>query len=101
MKQIVKDALILTAITLISGCLLGLVYEITKEPIAGKTVVLTLNKSVQTATQDALESVIRDQQSKGGTVKAGAAVMMNIKTGDNVILLTGKYEEKKEAAPAE
>ena len=34
MKQIVKDALILTAITLISGCLLGLVYEITKEPIA-------------------------------------------------------------------
>lgn len=34
MKKIVKDALILTAITLIAGCLLGLVYEITKEPIA-------------------------------------------------------------------
>lgn len=34
MKKIVKDALILTAITLISGCLLGLVYEITKDPIA-------------------------------------------------------------------
>lgn len=34
MKQIVKDAIILTVITLISGCLLGLVYEITKEPIA-------------------------------------------------------------------
>ena len=33
MNKIIKDALILTAITLISGCLLGLVYEITKEPI--------------------------------------------------------------------
>ena len=34
MKQIIKNALILTAITLVSGLLLGLVYEITKEPIA-------------------------------------------------------------------
>ena len=34
MNKIIKNAMILTAITLISGCLLGLVYEITKEPIA-------------------------------------------------------------------
>ncbi len=34
MKDMVKNTLILTAITLISGLLLGLVYEITKEPIA-------------------------------------------------------------------
>lgn len=34
MKKIVKDALVLTMITVISGVLLGLVYEITKEPIA-------------------------------------------------------------------
>lgn len=33
MNKIIKNAMILTAITLISGCLLGLVYEITKEPI--------------------------------------------------------------------
>ena len=33
MKKIVKDALILFAITLIAGVLLGLVYKITKEPI--------------------------------------------------------------------
>lgn len=33
-KKIVKDALILTAFTLILGFVLGLVYEITKEPIA-------------------------------------------------------------------
>ena len=34
MKNIMKNTLILTAITLVSGILLGLVYEITKEPIA-------------------------------------------------------------------
>lgn len=33
-NTIVKDAAILTAITLIAGLLLGFVYEITKEPIA-------------------------------------------------------------------
>ena len=34
MKKIIKNTAILTAITLVAGCLLGLVYEITKEPIA-------------------------------------------------------------------
>lgn len=34
MNKIVKNALILMAITLVSGTLLGLVYEITKDPIA-------------------------------------------------------------------
>lgn len=34
MKKIVKDALILTLITLIAGCALGIVHEITKNPIA-------------------------------------------------------------------
>lgn len=34
MKQIIKDSLILFAITLIAGLLLGGVYEITKKPIA-------------------------------------------------------------------
>ena len=34
MKKIVKDALILFAITLIAGVLLGFVHELTKEPIA-------------------------------------------------------------------
>ena len=33
-QKIIKNTLILTAITLISGLLLGFVYEITKEPIA-------------------------------------------------------------------
>lgn len=34
MKSMIKDAAILFAITLISGLLLGIVYEVTKEPIA-------------------------------------------------------------------
>ena len=34
MKNIIKNTAILTAITLVAGILLGLVYEITKEPIA-------------------------------------------------------------------
>lgn len=33
-KNIIKDALVLTLITLMAGLLLGFVYEITKEPIA-------------------------------------------------------------------
>ena len=36
MNKIVKNAIILTVITLISGLGLGLVYEITKEPIAAQ-----------------------------------------------------------------
>ena len=34
MNKIVKDALILFAITLVAGVLLGFVYDITKDPIA-------------------------------------------------------------------
>ena len=34
MNKIVKNTLILTAITVVSGLLLGVVYDITKEPIA-------------------------------------------------------------------
>lgn len=33
-KKIIKDALMLTAFTLVLGFLLGIVYEVTKEPIA-------------------------------------------------------------------
>ncbi len=34
MNKIVKNALILTAITVIAGLLLGVVYGVTKDPIA-------------------------------------------------------------------
>ena len=49
MKMIIKNTMILTAITLISGLLLGLVYEITKGPIAA---------SKERAKQEAYENVL-------------------------------------------
>lgn len=54
MKKIGKDVLILTAITLIAGCLLGLVYEITKEPIA---------KAQYAAQQKAYKAVFKEAES--------------------------------------
>lgn len=54
MNKIVKNALILTAITLVSGALLGVVYEITKEPIA----------QVQIETQNAAYKEVFDAASE-------------------------------------
>lgn len=51
MNKLVKDALILTAITLIAGVCLGGVYEITKKPIA---------KAQEAATQAAYKEVFED-----------------------------------------
>lgn len=51
MKSMLKEAAILFAITLISGCLLGLVYEVTKEPIA---------KAQEKAKQEAYREVFPD-----------------------------------------
>lgn len=48
MNKIVKDALVLTLITLIAGCALGIVYEVTKEPIA---------EASEKATQEAYKEV--------------------------------------------
>lgn len=53
MKSMIKDAVILFAITLISGLLLGVVYEVTKEPIAVQK-ALKKNKACKEVFQDAL-----------------------------------------------
>ena len=52
MNKIIKDAIIITVITLVSGCLLGLVYEITKEPIA-QAQYNTQQKAYQTVFESA------------------------------------------------
>lgn len=54
MKRMLKEAAILFAITLISGCLLGLVYEVTKEPIA---------EAKAKAEQEAFQEVFTDAAS--------------------------------------
>ncbi len=62
---------------------------ITKAPEHGKTVVLTLDKNLQITAQNALKTVITDLQSKGGSVKGGAVVVTDIKSGS--ILCSANY----------
>ncbi len=55
--------------------------EVTKEPIPGKTVMLTIDKNLQKQAQNILEKNIKELQSKGGSVTGGAVVVMNVKNG--------------------
>lgn len=54
MNKLVKDALVLTLITVVAGCALGAVYEITKAPIA---------KASEEATQAAYKEVFAEAAS--------------------------------------
>lgn len=54
MNKIIKNTLILTAITLVAGLLLGLVYEVTKNPIA---------IAQENAKQEAYQTVLQDASS--------------------------------------
>ena len=55
--------------------------EVTKAPVAGKTVMLTLDAKMQRTVQNALATTVKTLQSEGGTVTAGAAVVIDINTG--------------------
>ncbi len=55
--------------------------EVTKEPIAGKTIMLSLDKNIQRLAQDSLKEKVKALQSKGGTCKAGSAVVLEVATG--------------------
>ena len=55
--------------------------EVTKEPVPGKTVMLTIDKNLQSASQKILEQNIKKLQSQGGSVTGGAVVVMDIKNG--------------------
>ena len=55
--------------------------EITKEPLAGKTIMLSLDKNIQRLTQDSLAKKVRDMRSKGSSCKAATAVAIDIETG--------------------
>lgn len=69
MKKIVKNTAILTAITLVAGCLLGLVYEITKEPIAVAK-ENTKQEAYRAVLQDAEEFVTYDAFDASSAEKA-------------------------------
>ena len=66
MNKIVKNTLILSAITIVAGCLLGLVYEITKAPIA---------QAQENAKQEAYKTVLADaaEFTVDDTLEAAAA----------------------------
>lgn len=55
--------------------------EVTKAPIAGKTVMLTIDAKMQRTVQDALANTVRTLQSEGGTATAAAAVVIDINSG--------------------
>lgn len=72
MNKIVKDALVLTAITMISGLALGGVYEITKEPIA-KQEELTKQEAYKTVLSDAASFEELEIEGTNGTDIPAAA----------------------------
>lgn len=55
--------------------------EITKNAVAGKTVMLTLDSKMQRTVQDALANTVKTLQSEGGTARAGAAVVIDVNSG--------------------
>ena len=57
MNKIIKNTLILTAITVVSGLLLGIVYDVTKEPIA-QAQERTKQKAFQTVLPEAIPTEI-------------------------------------------
>ncbi|MGI6094258.1 MAG: RnfABCDGE type electron transport complex subunit G [Lachnospiraceae bacterium] len=67
-NNIVKDTMILTLITLVAGLLLGLVYEITKEPIAEQELL---------AKQEAYQAVFEDADSFEPVIEGEDADLQN------------------------
>ncbi len=55
--------------------------EITKEPVAGKTIMLSLDKNIQRLAQDSLAAKVKDLRSKGSSCKAATAVVIDVTTG--------------------
>lgn len=70
MKNMLKDAGILFLITLISGLLLGLVYQVTKDPIA-----IQEENARQAARSEVFQDVDHFEDSEGFTEEAAQAVL--------------------------
>ncbi len=63
--------------------------EVTVEPKAGKTIMLTLDKNMQRIAQNSLATTVKGLQSTGGSARAGSAVVIDINTGD--VLTAANY----------
>ena len=62
---------------------------VTKEPIPGKTVMLTIDKSLQKVTQDVLASSIENLKKQNPFVSGGSVVVMGINSG--TVLASANY----------
>lgn len=63
--------------------------EVTRAPVAGKTIMLTLDKNMQRTAQNALADIIKELQKENPQAKAGAAVVMDIKNAS--VLCAANY----------
>lgn len=60
-----------------------------KEPVAGDSVVLTIDRNIQKTAQEALASLITEQHKTNSNVKAGSVVVLDTKT--NAVLACANY----------
>ena len=79
-KSLIKEAMILTVITLISGVALGFVYEITKEPIAASE-----EAAVQAAYKEVFETADTFTDIKGFNSTAATKVAANAGYTDDTV----------------
>lgn len=56
--------------------------EITKEAVAGNTIILSLDKTLQLVAQNALAELIEELKKKNSEISGGAVVVSNVKTGN-------------------
>lgn len=59
--------------------------EVTKEPIPGKTLMLSIDKTLQQSAQNSLDELITNLINEGGSATGGAAVAIDIKTGETLL----------------
>jgi electron transport complex protein RnfG len=79
-KSMLKDALILFAITLVAGLLLGIVYNVTKEPIAGQQAKAKIeaSKNVFSTAQDFAEYAAFDGEAASSALADAGLSGMDI-----------------------
>ncbi len=65
--------------------------EVTRAPIPGKTVILSLDKNLQAKTQEAFHSLITKLNSEGGKASGGGAVAIDLKSGEVLLAATYPY----------
>ncbi len=85
MKAMIKDTVIITVITLIAGLMLGVVYEVTKEPIAEQQ-VKKKNEACQEVFTDAVNFVSIDVAAGEEGAEADVDAAYEAQAADGTVL---------------